>query len=69
MIKPLGPIVDEVHQRYNDWTSQVIRLYKDQKVVEFEWLVGPLPEQDANTPGLEVITRYTTDIHTADRFR
>ena len=61
--------MDEVHQRYNDWTSQVIRLYKDQKVVEFEWLVGPLPEQDNNTPGLEVITRYTTDINTGDRFR
>ena len=65
----LGPIVDEVHQKFNDWTSQVIRLYKDQKVVEFEWMVGPLPEQDVGTSGLEVVTRYTTDILTGHRFK
>ena len=38
------------------------------RTVEFEWMVGPLPQQEADTPGLEVITRYTTDLQTEDRF-
>ena len=63
-----GPVVQEVHQRFNNWTSQVIRLYTHARTVEFEWMVGPLPQQEADTPGLEVITRYTTDLQTEDRF-
>ena len=64
-----GPVVQEVHQRYNDWTSQVIRLYKDQEVVEFEWIVGPLPLEEAGAPGHEVITRYSTDIKSGKSFK
>ena len=64
-----GPVVQEVHQRYNDWTSQVIRLYKDQEVVEFEWIVGPLPLDEAGAPGHEVITRYSTDIESGKSFK
>ena len=48
-----GPLVQEVHQKFNDWTSQVIRLYKDEKIVEFEWMIGPLPKKAKGTPGLE----------------
>ena len=36
--------------------------------MEFEWLIGPLPLQPANTPGLEVVTRYTTDLNSQDIF-
>jgi len=63
-----GPLVQEVHQKFNDWTSQVIRLYKDEKIVEFEWMIGPLPKKAKGTPGLEVITRYSSDIQSGDRF-
>lgn len=39
--------------------SQVIRIYKDENYIEFEWLVGPIPIED--NVGKEVITRFTTD--------
>ena len=51
--------MQEVHQRWNAWTSQVIRLYRGQEVLECEWVVGPLPGQITGTPGLEVITRLS----------
>lgn len=38
-----GPLVEEVHQVYNDWVSQVIRAYQGENHLEFEWLVGPIP--------------------------
>ena len=63
-----GPLVQEVHQKFNDWTSQVVRLYKGQARLEMEWMVGPLPSQDPGTPGLEVISQYFTDIKSEDTF-
>lgn len=38
-----GPHVQEVHQVFTEWISQVIRLYDKADVVEFEWLIGPVP--------------------------
>lgn len=38
-----GPIVEEMHQWFNDWVSQVIKVYKNENYMEFEWLVGPIP--------------------------
>lgn len=38
-----GEFVQEIHQVYNDWLSQVIRLYKGRDHVELDWLVGPIP--------------------------
>lgn len=55
-----GAIVDEVHQKFNDWISQVVRVYKQNNYAEFEWLVGPIPIDDENSK--EVITRFSSDI-------
>lgn len=63
-----GLLVQEVHQRFTSWLSQVIRLYKGRTDLELEWLVGPLPLRSQNTPGLEVISRYSTDIASGDLF-
>ncbi|XP_072144341.1 lysosomal alpha-mannosidase-like [Dermacentor andersoni] len=38
-----GPLVQEIHQTFSDWVSQVIRLYKDEDIIEFDWVVGPIP--------------------------
>ena len=38
-----GSRVQEIRQVYSDWASQVIRLYADERHVEIEWTVGPIP--------------------------
>ena len=35
-------LVDEVHQVFNSWIRQIIRVYKQENHIEFDWLVGPL---------------------------
>lgn len=55
-----GDLVEEVHQKFNDWISQVVRVYKDKRYAEFEWLVGPIPVEDKI--GKEIITRFNSDI-------
>jgi hypothetical protein len=40
-----GDVVDEIHQTFSSWVSQVVRIYKQENHVEFEWLVGPIPIQ------------------------
>ncbi|KAJ4433198.1 hypothetical protein ANN_15455, partial [Periplaneta americana] len=47
-----GHIVDEIHQTFSPWVSQVIRIYKQENHVEFSWLVGPIPIEDT-TKGQE----------------
>lgn len=47
-------------QTFNDWISQVIRIYKDDNFVEFQWLIGEIPVDDK--VGKEIITRFETDI-------
>lgn len=56
----LGPIVNEVHQTFSNWASQVIRQYADEDYVEVEWLVGPIPIDD--NKGKEIVAKYTTDL-------
>ena len=36
-----GDLVDEIHQTYSNWTTQVIRIYKEETHAEFDWLMGP----------------------------
>jgi hypothetical protein len=38
-----GALVQEVHQQFADWASQVVRIYKGKQDIEIEWTVGPIP--------------------------
>nr|CAD7445525.1 unnamed protein product [Timema bartmani] len=60
------PLVEEVHQVYNEWVSQVIRVYKEDNHVEFEWLVGPIPVNDG--VGKEPVSRFTTNLESGGLF-
>lgn len=53
-----GNVVQEVHQIFNEWISQVVRVYSDENHVEFEWLVGPIPIDD--NVGKEIVSRFYT---------
>uniref|UniRef100_A0A5B7BPI0 Alpha-mannosidase n=1 Tax=Davidia involucrata TaxID=16924 RepID=A0A5B7BPI0_DAVIN len=57
-----GPLVDEVHQQFNSWIYQVIRLYKEKEHAEVEFTIGPIPTEDG--VGKEVITRMTANMAT-----
>ncbi|XP_037040043.1 lysosomal alpha-mannosidase isoform X1 [Bradysia coprophila] len=61
-----GPVVEEVHQVFNEWLSQVVRIYKDDNFAEFEWLVGEIPITDGM--GKEIVARFQTDINSAGEF-
>lgn len=64
-----GPLVDEVHQVFSDWCTQVIRLYRNYNYVEFDWVIGPLPTgKFPNEHGIEVITRYETTLQNKNMF-
>lgn len=38
-----GELVIELHQNFNNWISQIIRIYNNENFIEFDWLVGPIP--------------------------
>ncbi|XP_065289713.1 lysosomal alpha-mannosidase-like [Dermacentor albipictus] len=59
-IEKNGTIVQEVHQKFSDWLTQVIRVYEDSDFVEFVWVVGSIPVADDK--GKEIITRFDTEI-------
>ncbi|XP_018421620.1 PREDICTED: lysosomal alpha-mannosidase [Nanorana parkeri] len=59
-------LVQEVYQNFSAWCSQVVRLYSDQKYLELEWTVGPIPRRDSN--GKEVISRFDTNLQTDGLF-
>lgn len=61
-----GDLVDEVHQVFSLWASQVIRVYKDDNHIEFEWMVGPIPVEDKI--GKEIVTKYTSQIQSNGEF-
>nr|XP_017193536.2 lysosomal alpha-mannosidase [Oryctolagus cuniculus] len=60
------PLVQEVHQNFSAWCSQVVRLYRGQCHLELEWTVGPIPEDDKW--GKEVISRFDTPLDTKGYF-
>nr|QHC34068.1 lysosomal alpha-mannosidase [Platynereis dumerilii] len=61
-----GELVQEVRQKFNDWTTQVIRLYRNSRFVEFEWTVGPIPIADKI--GKEIVSRFNSNLQNADLF-
>ena len=61
-----GELVEEVHQVFNEWVSQVVRIYKTEKFAEFEWLVGPVPIDD--NAGKEIVSRFYTVMKTGGVF-
>ncbi|XP_069699538.1 lysosomal alpha-mannosidase-like [Periplaneta americana] len=61
-----GDVVDEIHQTFSDWASQVVRVYHEENHVEFEWLVGPIPTDDGI--GKEVVSLFTTNLDTQSLF-
>lgn len=62
-----GDVVDEVYQQFNEWVSQVVRIYHDNTTaIEFEWTVGPIPVQDHI--GKEIVSRFSSDIESAGVF-
>ncbi|KAG7295686.1 hypothetical protein JYU34_021969 [Plutella xylostella] len=61
-----GPIVKEIRQRFSDWVSQVIRLYRGEEFVELEWVIGPVPL--GTDLGKEVVSRFSTNISSQEFF-
>ncbi|KAJ8951617.1 hypothetical protein NQ318_012287 [Aromia moschata] len=61
-----GDLVREVKQVWNDWVTQIIRVYEEEDFVEFDWVIGPIDTTDGF--GKEVITRYTTELDSKDEF-
>jgi hypothetical protein len=55
-----GKLVQEVYQVWNDWVTQVIRLYNGQNHIEFESTVGPIDVSDGF--GKEIISRIESDV-------
>lgn len=55
-----GDLCDEVHQIFSDWISQVVRIYKTVRHIEFEWLVGSIDVSD--NVAKEIVSRFTTNI-------
>lgn len=64
-----GPLVEEIHQTFSPWISQVIRIYQNVDYVEFDWIVGPVPIDNwFFDPGQEVISRFDTLLQTNGTF-
>ena len=64
-----GPLVEEVHQVFSPWISQVVRIYQHVDYLEFDWVVGPIPIDNwFSDPGQEVVSRYMTDLSTNGTF-
>ena len=59
-------LVQEIHQIFDDWLSQTIRLYDNATSAEFEWQVGSIPLD--LIIGKEVITKFTSDLQTNETF-
>ncbi|CAN8002061.1 unnamed protein product, partial [Ixodes hexagonus] len=60
-----GDHVQEIHQIFNHWVSQVIRLYKRSDFIEFEWIIGPIPDNHEN---VDIVTKYETQLDSGNVF-
>ncbi|NWT63105.1 MA2B1 mannosidase, partial [Erythrocercus mccallii] len=59
-------VVQELHQNFSAWCSQVLRLRPGQPHLELEWTLGPIPISDGL--GKEIVSRFQTPLRTAGRF-
>lgn len=59
-----GNVVQEIQQVFDSWITQVIRLYKGLDLIEFEWMVGPIPVESRRSKVVsrEIISRYSTNL-------
>ncbi len=51
---------NEIHQIYNEYISQTIRLYDSKRNAEFEWQIGPIPIDD--NIGKEIVIKFQSDL-------
>ncbi|CAF4957219.1 unnamed protein product [Pieris macdunnoughi] len=61
-----GSLIKEIRQRFSDWITQVIRLYRGEEFVELEWIVGPVPI--GTDVGKEVVSIIRTNISNNGEF-
>ncbi|XP_063709608.1 lysosomal alpha-mannosidase-like isoform X2 [Culicoides brevitarsis] len=61
-----GLHVEEVRQVFNDWVSQVVRVYREENFVEFEWMIGGIPTDDGL--GKEVVSRFYSSVQSNGTF-
>ncbi|CAH0730852.1 unnamed protein product, partial [Brenthis ino] len=54
-------VVEEIHCKYSDFASFVVKLYSESPVLEVDWVLGPVPADDGL--GKEVFLRYTTNLN------
>lgn len=57
----------ELQQKVNDWISQTVRVYEDREMAEFDFVIGPVPEDNTKL-GKEVVSRFVTDLKTDKTF-
>ena len=61
-----GKHYSEIHQIYNEWISQTIRLFEGSRSLSFDWLVGPIDVRDQ--VGKEVVIRFKSDLASKSTF-
>ncbi|OTF77929.1 lysosomal alpha-mannosidase precursor-like protein [Euroglyphus maynei] len=59
-------IVQQVHQQFDSYVGQIIRMDEKTDYVEFDFVVGPIPVNDKI--GKEIITRYSTNLENDETF-
>ncbi|KAL1516872.1 hypothetical protein ABEB36_000710 [Hypothenemus hampei] len=61
-----GNLVSEIRQQFNEFISQIIRVNSIDNFVEFDWVIGPLPQN--GTKGIEVVTKFTSNLKSDSTF-
>ncbi|CAG4967828.1 unnamed protein product [Colias eurytheme] len=61
-----GSLIKEIRQRFSDWATQVIRLYRGEEFVELDWIIGPIPL--GTDLGKEIVSIFKTNISSNGQF-
>jgi lysosomal alpha-mannosidase len=61
-----GKHYSEIHQIYNEWISQTIRLFEGSRSLSFDWLIGPIDVSDQ--VGKEIVIRFKSDLASKSTF-